>query len=74
MHKKFRSASVVNSLISMRTVVQAGNIVVLDEKSPHIRNSRDGTGIKLDVHIGVCTMDLWVCLDETGPVCSWQGQ
>ena len=58
--------------------VQAGNVVVLDEKNPHIRNNRDGTVIKLDVNNGVYTMDMcmdmWVCLDETGPVFSWQGQ
>ena len=33
----FRSASVVRPLISMLKVVRAGNIVVLDEKNPHIR-------------------------------------
>ena len=70
----FRSASVVNPLISMQKVVQAGNTVVLDEKNPHIRNTRDGTVIKLDVNNGVYTMDMWICLDETGPVFSWQGQ
>ena len=61
-------------LISMRKVVQAGNVVVLDEKNPHIRNSQDGTVIKLDVNRGVYTMGMWVCLDETVPVLSWQGQ
>ena len=35
----FRSASVVNPLISMQKVVRAGNIAVLDEKNPHIRNT-----------------------------------
>ena len=40
----------------------------VDEKNPHIRNNRDGTVIKLDVNSGVCTVDMWVCLDETGPV------
>ena len=40
---------------------------VLDEKNPHIRNNWDGTVIKLDANNGVC-------LDETGPVFSWQGQ
>ena len=39
----FRSANVVKPLISMQKVVRAGNIVVLDEKNPHIRNTRDGT-------------------------------
>ena len=29
---------------------------------------------KLDVNNGVYTMDMWICLDETGPVFSWQGQ
>ena len=62
------------TLISMQKVVQAGNTVVLDEKNPHIRNTRDGTVIKLDVNNGVYTMDMWICLDETGPVFSWQGQ
>ena len=61
-------------LISMRKVVQAGNVVVLDEQNPHIRNNRDCTVIKLDVNTGVYTMNMWVCLDETGPDFSWQGQ
>ena len=71
---KFRSADVVKPLISIRKVVQAGNVVVLDEKNPHVRNNRDGTVIKLDVNSGVCTMDTWVCIDETGLVFNWQGQ
>ena len=70
----FRSANVVKPLISMQKVVQAGNTVVLDANNPHIRNTRDGTVIKLDVNNGVYTMDMWICLDETGPVFSWQGQ
>ena len=70
----FRSANVVKPLISMPKAVQAGNTVVLDEKNPHIRNTRDGTVIKLDVNNGVYTMDMRICLDETGPVFSWQGQ
>ena len=70
----FRSANVVKPIISMHKVVRAGNIVVLDEKNPHIRNTRDGTVIKLDVNNGVYTMDMWICLDEPGPVFSWQGQ
>ena len=48
--------------------MQDGNVVVPDEMNPHIRNNRDGTVIKLDVNNGVYTMDMWVCLDETGPV------
>ena len=70
----FRSANVVKPLISMQKVVRAGNVVVLDEKNPHIQNTRDGTVIKLDVSNGVYTMDMWICVDETGPVFSWQGQ
>ena len=54
--------------------MQADNVVVLDEKNPLIRNNRDDTVIKLDVNSGVYTMDMWVCLDETCPVFSWQGQ
>ena len=67
----FRSASVVKPLISMRMVVQAGDVMVLDEKNPHMRNNRDGTVIKLNVNNGLCTMDMWVCLDETGLCFSW---
>ena len=55
--------------------MQAGNVVVPDEKNPHIRNNRDGTVIKLDVNRGLSTMDMWVCVDGTGPVfskdCEW---
>ena len=46
--------------------------VVLDERTPHVRIIPDGTIINLDVnsvHNG--SVD---CLDETGPVFSWQGQ
>ena len=68
----FRSANVVKPLISMQKVVQAGNTFVLDGKNPHIRNTRDGSIIKLDANNGVYTMGLWICLDETGPVFSWQ--
>ena len=63
----FRSASVVKPLISIQKVVRTGNIVMLDEKNPHIRNIRDGTVIKLDVNNGVYTMDMWICFYETGP-------
>ena len=69
----FRSASVVKPPISMQKVVRAGNVVVLNERNPHIRSIRDGT-MKLDANNGVYTMDMWICTDETGPVFSWQGQ
>ena len=52
---KFRSASVVKPWISMGKVMQACNVVVLDDKNSHIRNNRDGTVIKLDVNSGVYT-------------------
>ena len=68
----FRSASVVKPLISMPKEVRSGNVVVLDEKNPHIRNIRDGTVIKLDVNNGVYTMDMWVCTGGTGLVFRWQ--
>ena len=70
----YRSARVVKRIISMQKVVRAGHIVVLDDKNPHIRNFRGGTMLKLDVNSGVYTMDMWICVDETGPVFSWQGQ
>ena len=71
---KFGSANVLKLLISMRRVVGAGNVVVLDAKNPHVRHTGDGTVIKLCVNNGVCTTDMSVCLDETGLVFSWQGQ
>ena len=55
---KFRGANVVKPLMSMRKVMQADKVVVLDEKNPHSRNTRDGTVIKLDVNNGVYTMDM----------------
>ena len=58
--KKIRIASVVKPLLSMRKVVQDGDVVVLDEKNPNIRNNRDGTAMKLDVNNGVYTMHMWV--------------
>ena len=60
----FRNASVVKPFI----------LSELDEKNPHIRNIRDGAVIRLDVNNGVCAMYMWICLDETGAVFSWQGQ
>ena len=44
----FGSGSVVKRLASIRKVVQAGNVVVLDESKPHLRNTRAGTTFKLD--------------------------
>ena len=54
----FRSAGVAKPFISMQKVARAGNIVVLDEQNSHIRRIRDGTMIMLDVHNGLCTMDV----------------
>ena len=55
----FRSANVVKPLISMQKVVRAGNIVVLDEKNPHIskhsrRNSDQAGREQWCVHNGTC--------------------
>ena len=47
----------------MQKVFRAGNIVVLDEKNPHIRYIRNGAMIKMDVISGVSTMNMWICLD-----------
>ena len=46
---------VVKSIILWRKVVQAGNVVMLDEKKLPSRNTQDATPIKLDVNSGVCT-------------------
>ena len=70
----FRSANVVKPLISMQKVVQAGNIVVLDEKNPHIRNTRDGTMVKMDVNNGVYTMGHVDLPRRNRSSFSWQGQ
>ena len=51
-------------LISMRKVVQACNVVVLDEKNPHIQIIEDGTVIKLDVIAG-CTPWTYGCASTT---------
>ena len=60
----FRSASVAKPLISMQKVVRARNIVVLDEKNPHIRNIRDRTMIKLDVNNERCVHNGYVDLPQ----------
>ena len=46
---------------------------MLYEKNPHF-DMFEMEMIKLDVNSGVCTIDMWICLDETDPVFSWQGQ
>ena len=71
---KFRSANVAKPLISRRKVVQPDNVVVLDERNPHIRNNRDNPVIKLGANSGVYTMDMWVRPDEFGSVFGWQGR
>ena len=43
----------------MRAVVQGSNVVVLDESSPHIRNTQGGTTIRLDVNSGVFSIDMY---------------
>ena len=71
MHNIQKCECVVKPLISMQKVVLAGNIVVLDEKNPHIRNTGGGSMITLDVNNeqSVHKMDMWICLNF-----SWQGQ
>ena len=64
----FGSARVVELRISMQKVDRAGNMVVLNEKNPHIRNTGDGTMIKLGVRNRMYTLDTWICLDEPGAV------
>ena len=54
------SASVVKPLTPVQKVVQAGNVVALDQRTPHIRKRGEGAVIKLDVTSGVCTMDMRV--------------
>ena len=71
---KFRCASVVKPFDLNEKGHAKWQCRVFDEKNQHIRNNQDGTVIKLDVNNGVYTMDIWVCLDETGPVFNWQGQ
>ena len=68
---KFRSANVAKPLISRRKVVQAGNVVVLDERNPHIRNNRDNPVIKLGANSGVYTMDMCV---RPGTKCNSEGE
>ena len=47
---------------------------MLDEKTSRIRKTSNGTVIEIDGNNGVCTKDMSICLNETGPVVSWQGQ
>ena len=46
-----------NPSFRCKKVVRAGNTVVLDETNPHIRNTRDGAVIELDVNNGEYTVD-----------------
>ena len=50
----------------MVKVLKPATSLWLHGSSPHFRNTRDGTTIKLDVNSGVCTIDMRVCLDEAG--------
>ena len=59
-----------NLSFQCKKVVRAGNVVVVDEKNPRVRNIPDGTAIKLDANNGVYTMDMWVFTDEAGPAFS----
>ena len=57
---KVGSANVVKPLVSMRRVVHAGNVVVLDENNSHLRNTRDGATLKLD-ETGPVFRQWWQC-------------
>ena len=57
-----------------RKLSQAETLLCWMKTIHTFENIRDGTVIELDVNSGVYTMDMWICLDETGPVFSWQGQ
>ena len=63
MHNIQRCGCCQNSHFNAKKVL-VGNIVVLDEKNTLIRNTRDGTMIKMDVNNGVYTMDMWICFDD----------
>ena len=41
-------------------------MMVLDEKNPHTRNTRDGMMIKWDGNYGVHTMCMWICSMKQG--------
>ena len=47
------------SLVSIKRVARAGNVVVLDEKNPHIRHIRDGTTIMLDENVKEQKAETW---------------
>ena len=42
----------MKQLISVRNMVKAGNVVVLDEKNPQIRNSHEAAREQRSVHHG----------------------
>ena len=71
---KFRAASVVKPLMSVRRINQAGNVVVLDDKDPYIKCRKTGDITKLRCQNGVFVMDLWVNAQEAGPVFGRQGR
>ena len=73
MHNHSGAGASSNVSKQRRKVVPAGNIVGLDDKNLYIRNTRVRMMIKLDANNAVCTMDMWICLDETGPDLAGQG-
>ena len=70
---KVQIAEVTRMLISASKVANAGNIVNLDAKNPHIKNIKTGKETKVRHKNDMFLLDLWVNNDITGPVFSWQG-
>jgi hypothetical protein len=70
---KVQIAEVTRMLISASKVANAGNIVNLDAKNPHIKNIKTGKVTKLRHKNGIFLLDVWVNTDITGPVFSRQG-
>ena len=60
-------------LISASKVANAGIIVNLGPKNPHIKNTKTGKETKLRHKNGIFLLDIWVNTDVTGPVFSRQG-
>jgi hypothetical protein len=70
---KVQIAEVTRMLISASKVANAGNIVNLDAKNPHIKNIKTGKVTKLRHKNGIFLLDIWVNTEVTGPVFSRQG-
>ena len=58
---KWARRSNFSGILNCKRSSEPETFVVLDEKNPHIRTTRDGMKIKLDANNGVCTIDMWIC-------------